>query len=68
MTLRYAIAAGIGFFLALIALKNSGLVVDHPATFVTLGDVTRPESLLTLFWRNPRMTTIQYWQLCTRPR
>lgn len=49
MTLRYAIAAGIGFFLALIALKNSGLVVDHPATFVTLGDVTRPESLLTLF-------------------
>jgi AGZA family xanthine/uracil permease-like MFS transporter len=48
MTLRYSIAAGIGFFLAMIALKNSGLVVDHPATFVTLGDVTRPESLLTL--------------------
>ncbi len=49
MTLRYAIAAGIGFFLAIIALKNSGLVVDHPATFVALGDVTKPESLLTLF-------------------
>jgi AGZA family xanthine/uracil permease-like MFS transporter len=49
MTLRYAIAAGIGFFLAIIALKNSGLVIDHPATFVALGDVTKPESLLTLF-------------------
>lgn len=49
MTLRYAIAAGIGFFLAIIALKNSGLVVAHPATFITLGDMTQPESLLTLF-------------------
>jgi AGZA family xanthine/uracil permease-like MFS transporter len=48
MTLRYSIAAGIGFFLAIIALKNSGLVIDHPATFITLGDITRPESLLTL--------------------
>lgn len=48
MTLRYAIAAGIGFFLALIALKNAGLIVDHQATFVTLGDVTKPESVLTI--------------------
>jgi AGZA family xanthine/uracil permease-like MFS transporter len=48
MTLRYSIAAGIGFFLAIIALKNSGLVIDHPATFIALGDITRPESLLTL--------------------
>ena len=35
MALRSAIAAGIGLFLALIALKNAGLVVDHPATLVT---------------------------------
>lgn len=49
LTLRYAIAAGIGFFLAIIAFKNSGLVVAHPATLVSLGDVTKPESLLTLF-------------------
>jgi AGZA family xanthine/uracil permease-like MFS transporter len=48
MSLRYSIAAGIGFFLALIALKNAGIIVDHPATLVTLGDMTRPESILTM--------------------
>lgn len=46
MALRSAIAAGIGLFLALIALKNAGLVVDHPATLVTLGDLTQPAPLL----------------------
>lgn len=37
-SLKLAIAAGIGLFLAIIALKNAGIVVDHPATLVTLGD------------------------------
>ncbi|MBQ0778758.1 NCS2 family permease [Halopseudomonas laoshanensis] len=46
MALRSAIAAGIGLFLALIALKNAGLVVDHPATLVALGDLTQPAPLL----------------------
>lgn len=46
MALRSAIAAGIGLFLALIALKNAGLVVDHPATLVTLDDLTQPAPLL----------------------
>lgn len=46
MALRSAIAAGIGLFLALIALKNAGLVVDHPATLLTLGDLTQPGPLL----------------------
>ncbi|MBL4835278.1 MAG: NCS2 family permease, partial [Pseudomonas sp.] len=46
MALRSAIAAGIGLFLALIALKNAGLVVDHPATLVTLGDLSQPAPLL----------------------
>ncbi|RMD62946.1 MAG: NCS2 family permease [Alphaproteobacteria bacterium] len=36
--LKLAISAGIGLFLAIIALKNAGVVVDHPATLVTLGD------------------------------
>ncbi len=40
-TLKKAIAAGIGTFLALIALKNAGIIVDHPATLVTLGNVTQ---------------------------
>ncbi len=39
-TLKKAIAAGIGAFLALIALKNAGIIVAHPATLVSLGDLT----------------------------
>ncbi len=37
--LKLATAAGIGIFLAFIGLKNAGLIIDHPVTFVTLGDV-----------------------------
>lgn len=39
LSLRYGIAAGIGLFLAIIALKNAGIIVDSPATLVTLGDI-----------------------------
>jgi len=46
MSLRFGISAGIGFFLALIALKNAGIVIDHPATLVGLGDLHTPQSLL----------------------
>jgi adenine/guanine/hypoxanthine permease len=38
-SLKMAIAAGIGLFLALIALKNAGLVVAHPETLVTHGNL-----------------------------
>jgi AGZA family xanthine/uracil permease-like MFS transporter len=40
MSLRTGISAGIGLFLALIGLKNAGIVVDNPATLVGLGDIT----------------------------
>lgn len=46
MSLRFGISAGIGFFLALIAFKNAGVVVDNEATLVSLGNVKSPESLL----------------------
>ncbi|SFR52808.1 putative MFS transporter, AGZA family, xanthine/uracil permease [Marinobacter daqiaonensis] len=46
LSLRFGISAGIGFFLALIAFKNAGIVVDHPATLVGLGDIKAAESLL----------------------
>jgi AGZA family xanthine/uracil permease-like MFS transporter len=36
-SLRSAAAAGIGVFLTFIGLKNAGLVVASPATFVTMG-------------------------------
>ncbi|MGB1950428.1 MAG: NCS2 family permease [Marinobacter sp.] len=46
LSLRFGISAGIGFFLALIAFKNAGVVVDNPATLVGMGDVRVPEALL----------------------
>ncbi len=46
LALRAGIAAGIGLFLAIIALKNAGIVVDHPATLVTLGDLSSGGALL----------------------
>ena len=39
-SLKIAISAGIGLFLAIIAMKNAGIVVDHPATLVGLGDLS----------------------------
>ncbi|MGF1764771.1 NCS2 family permease [Aliivibrio kagoshimensis] len=46
MALRTGISAGIGLFLALIALKNAGIVVDNPATLVSMGDVTHLHPIL----------------------
>jgi AGZA family xanthine/uracil permease-like MFS transporter len=37
--LKLAISAGVGFFLAIIALKEAGIVVANPATYVTLGNL-----------------------------
>ncbi len=39
-SLKLGIGAGIGFFLAIIGLKNAGVVVDNPATLVALGDLS----------------------------
>jgi len=43
-----ATAAGIGLFIAFIGLRNAGLVVSHPETTVTLGDLTQPGALLAI--------------------
>ena len=48
-SLRSAIAAGIGLFLGIIALKNAGIVVDNPATLVGLGDLRQTGPLLAIF-------------------
>jgi AGZA family xanthine/uracil permease-like MFS transporter len=37
--LKLGMAAGIGLFLGFIALRNAGIVVDHPATLVALGEI-----------------------------
>src|SRR3954471_13134734 len=36
--LHSAVAAGVGLFIAFIGLRNSGIIVPHPATTVTLGN------------------------------
>ena len=47
-SLKFAISAGVGLFLAIIALKNAGVVADHPATLVTLGNLHDPKVLLAI--------------------
>ncbi|OJH44142.1 NCS2 family permease [Paracoccus sp. SM22M-07] len=47
-SMRSAIAAGIGLFLAIIAMKSSGLIVANPATLLALGDLTATGTLLTI--------------------
>ncbi|MGO1766118.1 guanine permease [Advenella sp. S44] len=47
-SLRSAIVAGIGLFLALIALKSAGIVVGNEATLVAQGDLKSPTVLLAI--------------------
>jgi adenine/guanine/hypoxanthine permease len=47
-SVRTAITAGIGLFLAIISLKNAGIVAAHPATFITLGDLHKTPTLLAI--------------------
>jgi len=46
--LKLAVSAGVGMFLGIIALEEAKVVVDHPATLVTLGDLRNPEAVLML--------------------
>jgi adenine/guanine/hypoxanthine permease len=46
--LKLAVSAGVGLFLGIIALEEAKVVVDHPATLVTLGDLRKPEPALML--------------------
>lgn len=48
-TLKKAIAAGIGGFLMLIAFNQSGIIVDHPATLVSLGNLLHYTPAMTFF-------------------
>lgn len=46
--LKYAVGAGIGFFITFIGLKNAGIIVSNPATFVGLGELTHPTVALAV--------------------
>ncbi len=46
--LKLAVSAGVGLFLGIIALEEAKVVVAHPATLVTLGDLKNPTAMLML--------------------
>ena len=48
-SLKHAMAVGIGLLVASIGLQWGGLIVDSPGTLVTLGHLSAPATLLTLF-------------------
>lgn len=47
-SIKLAISAGIGLFLAVIALRNAGVIQASEATIVTSGDLTAPAPILAL--------------------
>lgn len=47
--MKLAVGAGIGLFIALVGLINSGIIVSDEATLVSLGDLTSPTVLLAIF-------------------
>lgn len=48
-TLKLAVGAGIGLFIAFIGFQNSGIIVADPATMVALGDFTYGPTALAIF-------------------
>lgn len=49
MFLKHAVSGGIGLFIALIGLKNAGIIVPDPDTLVNFGDLTAPNTILAVF-------------------
>ncbi|MFC4322214.1 NCS2 family permease [Litchfieldia salsa] len=47
-SLKYGITSGIGLFIAFIGLRMSGIVTSNPETFVTLGDLHAPGTILSI--------------------
>ena len=47
-TLKKAIGAGIGLFIAFIGLQNAGIIVNSDSTLVTLGEITKGPALLAM--------------------
>ena len=47
-SLRNAIGAGIGLFIAFIGMQNAGIIVNSDATLVVLGEITKGSALLAI--------------------
>jgi AGZA family xanthine/uracil permease-like MFS transporter len=48
-SLRYGTACGIGLLIAFVGLVDAGIVVKHPSTLVTLGDIISIPCMLSIF-------------------
>ena len=48
LSLRNAIGAGIGLFIAFIGLQNAGIIVNNDATLISLGNITSGSCLASL--------------------
>lgn len=48
MNVKHSISVGIGLFIAFIGLKGAGIIVDNPATLVSLGDMSSAATLIAL--------------------
>jgi len=46
MSLKLAVSAGIGLFIALIGFQNAGIIIGDPATLVSLGSFSEPGVIL----------------------
>ena len=47
-SMKNAIGAGIGLFIAFIGLQNAGIIINNDSTLVSLGDITSGASLLAM--------------------
>ncbi|WP_054252829.1 NCS2 family permease [Neofamilia massiliensis] len=48
-TLKKGVSVGIGLFITLIGLVNAGIIIDNPATLISIGDLTAPPALVAIF-------------------
>ena len=46
--LRIAMGAGVGLFIGIIGLKTGGIITSNEATLLSMGDLTKPETLLAM--------------------
>jgi adenine/guanine/hypoxanthine permease len=48
LSVKHAVSAGIGLFIAFIGLQNAGVIVNNDATLVGLGDMGSPAVLIAI--------------------
>ena len=46
--LRIAMGAGVGLFIGIIGLKSGGIITSNEATLLSMGDLTKPETILAM--------------------